>query len=615
MTARARTQQRSDLSKYYKEFDQLDGSHPWMKVVPEGFVSYRVQELQSGKVVYFNFSLAKEMGLIPKSHEHQMTSSLEEKLLETFSIQIINEYDELSKKRIPQDQIKKNRFMATRYLQLQHDNKKGTTSGDGRGIWNGIVENKGQIWDVSSRGTGVTCLAPGAVAAQKPLKTGGTDFGYGCGQAEIDELIGSAIMAESFHLQGISTERVLCVIDLGKGVGIGVRAANNLIRPAHLFLYLKQNRLDMLKKAFDYLIDRQIKNKSWTIETKNSSTAKIYEQALKQIAISFGKFAAKLENEYVFAWLDWDGDNVLADAGIIDYGSVRQFGLRHDQYRYDDIERFSTNLKEQKNKAKILVQVFAQMTEALNSGHKKALPSFKNHWAVKLYNQTFTQSLNEGLLYKMGFDQAQREQILKSNKTTFEQFEKVYRWIESKKISGQMARVPDGVNHPALYNLRHFLKEMPLLLLQGSSITATEIHKKILSGFAKRKDFKLSQRHKSSLENLIQLYSKLVFSLKTDVKQDTFLRGLYLRSEKLNSDGRITGNALIQIVDKILEEKKKGLSATDLQSLIDQLVYQHVGFPEVQIHETYEKSNYKPKTKKKVYSELLSLVQEHKEDI
>ncbi len=90
--------------------------------------------------------------------------------------------------------------------------------------------------------------------AQKPLRTGGTEFGYGCGLAEIDELLAASILAEVMHLQGVRTERVLCVIDLGKGYGIGVRAATNLIRPAHLFLYLKQEKYDSLKAATDYLI-------------------------------------------------------------------------------------------------------------------------------------------------------------------------------------------------------------------------------------------------------------------------------------------------------------------------------------------------------------------------
>ncbi len=219
----------------YSRFDEINGEHPYKDLGSHGFVEYEVMMLNKGSVVYFNFELAKEMGLIPENHADEMTAELHAKLLETFSIQIINEYDILTKKRIAKKNIKTNKFMATRYLQLQHKSKTGLTSGDGRSIWNGYLTHKNKTWDISSRGTGVTILSPGASAKNKPLKTGNTETGYGCGQAEIDELVGSAIMSEVLYHKGVNTERVLCVIDLGKGVGIGVRAGENLLRPAHAF--------------------------------------------------------------------------------------------------------------------------------------------------------------------------------------------------------------------------------------------------------------------------------------------------------------------------------------------------------------------------------------------
>ena len=56
--------------------------------------------------------------------------------------------------------------MATRYLQTQHHNKQGKTSGDGRSIWNGYVKSENLIFDISSRGTGATILSPGAQNAK-----------------------------------------------------------------------------------------------------------------------------------------------------------------------------------------------------------------------------------------------------------------------------------------------------------------------------------------------------------------------------------------------------------------------------------------------------------------
>src|ERR1041384_3040904 len=89
------------------------------------------------------------------------------------------------------------------------------------------------------------------------------------------------------------------------------------------------------------------------------------------------------------AWLDWDGDNVLADAGIIDYGSVRQFGLRHDQYRYDDVERFSTNLNEQRLKASDMVQTFIQMIDFAQTGVKKTWRTFAKSAHLKAFDRHF----------------------------------------------------------------------------------------------------------------------------------------------------------------------------------------------------------------------------------
>ncbi len=602
-------------SDFYVAFEQLDGTHPWMDVIPDGHVPYRVRELRTGEVAYFNFVLAKEMGLIPADHPHVMNEDLEEKLLETFSIQIINEYDELTKRRIDPSTIKPKKYMASRYLQLQHSNKQGKTSGDGRGIWNGVVEHQGKVWDVSSRGTGVTCLAPGAVEANRPLKTGAGTFGYGCGQAEIDELYGAAILAETMHVQGISTERVLCIVDLGRGYGIGVRAAPNLLRPAHIFLYLKQNRLAELKKSMDYFIDRQTKNGAW--KSKSRGGASKYEDMAAEIGRSFAEFTAKLDIDYIFAWLDWDGDNVLADAGIIDYGSVRQFGLRHDQYRYDDVERFSTNLNEQRLKARLMVQVFVQIADYLKTGKKKALKSFSKHPIVLDFNKQFSHYRSHRLLYRMGFNAGQRENILKNTKL-FEQFDREFSYFEKAKISGKPEKVADGVNHPALFNMRSILKDLPEFYLKNGFdsqlMKETDFYKTILSSFAKQQDTRIRSKHVQHIQNFQRLYKQLIMAAAGSQKPSAILRGLSDRARLMNREDRITGNALIQIVFEIMNQVKRGMSHAQVQSLIDQLIASNLGSPEVGLSRFFEK---KPKAvvRPDVYVKLLNFVSEYGEDI
>jgi hypothetical protein len=598
----------------YTSFAQLDGTHPWMGAVPDGHVPYRVRELKTGEIGYFNFVLAKEMGLISADHPHVMTEALKAKLISTFSIQIINEYDELSKRRIDPSTIKPNKYMASRYLQIQHPGKQGKTSGDGRGIWNGVVEHRGKFWDVSSRGTGVTCLAPGAVEANKPLKTGATDFGYGCGQAEIDELYGSAILAEMMHVQGLSTERVLCVIDLGKGYGIGVRAAPNLLRPAHLFMYLKQNRLEDLKSGVDYFIDRQIKNGKWKNRVRGASK---YDDLGEEIAKSFADFSATLDIDYIFAWMSWDGDNVLVDAGIIDYGSVRQFGIRHDHYRYDDVERFSTNLNEQREQARLIVQVFVQICDYVKTGKKKPLKSFAKHPTVLKFDAGFRQARAHRLLYRMGFSLAQRENILKTE-GLFEQFDREYSYFERAKISGKTSKVADGVNHPALFNMRAILRFLPEFFLKNGveeNLPANEFYKILLSSFAKQQDTHLRPKHTRHILSFQNLYKQMLTAAAGTQKPSGILRSFADRSSKLNREDRVTGNALIQIVFEIMDQIKKGMSFKQLQGVIDQFVQSYLGMPEVELSRFYQNSKPRALVRPDVISRFMELVAEHQEDI
>lgn len=551
----------------YSRFDLLDGKHPWQDVVPEGHILYPTRELKEGDVAYFNFKLAKEMGLIPKNHPNTMTRKLQKKLVETFSLRIVNEYDVEHKIKYHPSVMKKNSFMATRYLQLQHVDKTGRTSGDGRCIWNGCLEFNGKMWDVSSRGTGVTALAPGAVEAGEPLQSGNTDFGYGCGLADIDELIGSAIMAESFYNNGINTERMLCVIDLGKGAGIGVRAGENLVRPAHLFMFLKQGEYEPLKRATDYLIERQYKNGDWDFSTAHPRK---YEMLLQEMCEIFAHFAAILDRDYIFAWLDWDGDNVLANGGIIDYGSIRQFGLRHDQYRYDDVDRFSTNLNEQSSKAKQIVQAFAQLVDFLKNKKKRPIGEFSSHPILDQYDESFEYHTLKRFLAQVGFKEEQQEQLIDEQYEEIQDLYKSFAVLEATKTLKKLEKVADGLNRPAILNMR---KGLSLLLDHytdnSDKPNAEEFFKNVLAKSAKGNDRKIRPATKSNINEFFRRYESLVVSHITKSN----IRGFQSRCEKVNRPERITGDGLIHVVDKIMRVWKHGRTEPDfLQKAIENMI-------------------------------------------
>ena len=246
-------------------------------------------------------------------------------------------------------------YMATRYLQLQHPGRRGTTSGDGRSVWNGTLTHDGVTWDLSSCGVGVTRLCPATAKEGRFFRTGSRTASYGCGTAALGEGISAALLSETFHRNGIATERVLAVIALPNGQAINVRAGRNLLRPSHFFAPLKQGDLARLRAAIDVFAERQIAQRRLAEAARPARRATAIWPTPPRA--SFARAAATFESEYVFCWLDWDGDNVLADGGIIDYGSVRQFGLYHREYRFDDADRWSTTIPEQRVKARAIAQV------------------------------------------------------------------------------------------------------------------------------------------------------------------------------------------------------------------------------------------------------------------
>jgi hypothetical protein len=554
----------------YESFDEIDGRHPWQQGVPDGFVGYPVRRIERGRVAYFNFNLAREMGLISASHPNELTPALTKKLLDTFCIQIVNEYDQSSGIKVPKDLLKPYPHMATRYLQLQHANKQGKTSGDGRSIWNGTFKRKGVNWDVSSRGTGVTCLSPGAVQAAKPLKTGATEFGYGCGLADLTELLGSALMSEIFHLNDVNTERVLLIIDLGRGCGIGVRAGKNLIRPAHLFLYLKQGKHETLKRATDYLIQRQIENGAWSFSAKSPDR---FRKMLGEISKSFARFTANLERNYIFAWMDWDGDNILADAGIIDYGSIRQFGLRHDQYRYDDVDRFSTNLNEQRGKARQTVQVFAQAVDFLETGVRKSIEEFGSSTAVREFDREFDRELRRLFLRQIGLSDEQVAELLAKKSADVERLYSSFVTLEKTKTKAGMKKVPDGLNRPAVFNMRTLLRELPVRLndqlkdrKELTLLPAEVLLKMMTSTYAKRADLRLGGGLKTKIDSFQKSYLQILKSFTMDA---TALRSFSERAFDKNRPHRITGNGAEFIVDAVVKARRRGLEQSEIQTAIE----------------------------------------------
>jgi uncharacterized protein YdiU (UPF0061 family) len=550
-------QSKAPTYKSYDRFATVDGRHPFKKHVPDGFVDYKARRRHDGKVAYFNFDLAKEMGLIPKDHPERLNAELRKAILDTFCIVIINEYDIEHRTRFSKADILPHTYMATRYLQLQHPSRQGNTSGDGRSIWNGTIRNKGITWDISSCGTGVTKLCPATAHFKRYYKTGSALADYGCGTASIEEGLGSALTSETFYRNGIPTERVLAVISTPLGQSINVRAARNLLRPSHFFGYLKQGHLENLKASVDSCIDRQVSNGVWPAHTNRKTR---YTFLAEEMARTFARVAATFEREYIFCWLDWDGDNILTDGAIIDYGSVRQLGLYHREYRFDDDPRWSTTIPEQRKKARYIVQCFAQIRDFLITGKKSSLDTFQKDPVLTLFDEEFEEMKRQLLLKKIGFPEAAQEVLLAKELPLIARFEKLFRHFEHAKSSRGVEKVPDGITWNAVFCMRDLLRELPARYCKElSAVPDKEFLEIACSTYAGRKERQLTTYRIRMIRSFQRRYLELVEAAAQhlDVPIDSLLAEISERSSIANRADRVTGDSLTHAAASLVRSRRQ----------------------------------------------------------
>ncbi len=565
----------------YAHFQKINGKHPLMEAVPSVYVGYSAAYRPHGKVFYFNFALAKDMGLLAANHPHKMNAALSQAILNAFSLQVINEYDILNNNKSKQKDLKPHQYMATRYLQMQHPNKNGLTSGDGRSIWNGCFKSRKGIWDISSGGTGATRLSPATATVKMFFKSGDKRIPYGCGRALIEEGIGTAITSDIFFRNGIITERILAVVGYPNGTAINVRAARNLLRPAHMFGLYRRDLHAELNKILEYYIKREIDNKQFPVIQNKKRR---YEYLLQNVTQSFARMAAILESEYIFCWLEWDGDNVLMDGAIIDYGTIRQLGLFHHEYRYADVEKMSASLIEQRKKAKTIVMTFIQLIDYALTKEKKSTSFFVAHELLSIFDDCFTDTLMRHFLHRIGFSKKEQQKIMSDSSTAelLNKFHKDFVYFEKAISKRKPYRTPDGVTRDAIFCMRDALREFPQhFLATDDYYKPDEFIELISSDYASRLDKTPYKRQQIRIKRLQFSYVGLI-KCGADlmgIKYATMLRRICKRSSLINRYERITGDSLVHIASRFNRQRNQ-LTFDQLFAAMDQFIQKQVLNPD-----------------------------------
>jgi hypothetical protein len=295
--------------------------------------------------------------------------------------------------------------------------------------------------------------------------------------------------------------------------------------------------------------------------------------------------AAVLEEEYIFNWLSWDGDNMLASGAILDYGSIRQFAAKHDKYRFKDVDRYSASLREQRRWAQLLVQVFAQAMDFIESGEKTNLRHFKDAKCLHVFDEAFEAERDYRVLWRIGLSPHQIDHLKQTAPNEIKEFHRALSYFEDLKISKGIERVPDGFTHKPVFLIRNLLRLLPAYYVaqaigkvdEETAYMPDDIFCQIMAAsYVGKRDLQLTPSRVTHIKNFQECYLKLILAVGEPL--DDMLKTIQERSAVINHRHRITGDAVTFIVEEIIAMKGK-IRIDGLQEALDAFIDSQILIP------------------------------------
>jgi hypothetical protein len=265
----------------------------------------------------------------------------------------------------------------------------------------------------------------------------------------------------------------------------------------------------------------------------------------------------------------------------MDYGSIRQFAAKHDKYRYDDVDRWSTSLTEQRYWARELLKVFAQASHFARTGRKLNLRRFKNAPCLKQFDAFFEREREWRLLWHLGFTQKQIDTLRHSARSEIGDVRRALEFFEEVKVARGMEKLSDGVTHRPVFLIRNLLRELPAFYLKecdakfGAIMEPQQFCETMAASYASRHDLRMTATRTARAKNFQKCYQRLVAA--AGPYQQT-LRQIVERSAVINYEHRMTGNGVINVVDEIIKAKDD-LGRAELQAVIDRFIESQILIP------------------------------------
>ena len=272
---------------------------------------------------------------------------------------------------------------------------------------------------------------------------------------------------------------------------------------------------------------------------------------------------------------------MLASVAILDYGSVRQFAAKHDKYRYDDVDRWSTCLSEQRYWARQLVKIFAQSARFALTGRRLKLNAFDTAPCLQTYDRAFGRERDKRLLWRLGFTESQTRRLLRVAGREIADLRRALVFFEDLKVSAGVEQLPDGVTHRPVFLIRNLLRQLPAHYLnecggrRGEFMPPEAFCQIMAASYAEPIDVRMTSTREARARNFQACYQRLIAKAG---RYRRVLRTLTRRSQTINFEHRMTGDAIVNIVNHVIDHQPR-LTREQLQRAIDRFIESQILIP------------------------------------
>jgi hypothetical protein len=154
-------------------------------------------------------------------------------------------------------------------------------------------------------------------------------------------------------------------------------------------------------------------------------------------------------------------------------------------------------------------------------------------------------------------------------------------FFEDQKVARGMEKLSDGVTHNPVFLIRSLLRKLPAYYVSecagkfGALMPPHEFCKIMAASYVTRRDLRMTPARAARAINFQKCYQRLIARAGS---YSTVLDLIAQRSAVINHQHRMTGNAIIWIVEEVISVKDK-IDRNELQDALERFIESQILIP------------------------------------